>query len=102
VYCVLGADASGIAAPTRALLLNLAAAFSSPPATATYFITSTTERAQFDAAFQDSGAKVLDSIGKSVYRSCGALDAFASHLVSHVRDTNQTWPFVLYPDFALR
>jgi hypothetical protein len=72
------------------------------PLPAIYFITSSTEQAQFQNAFRDSSIKVMDSIGKAIYRSCGALDAFSTHLVSHARDTNQTWPFILYPDFALR
>jgi hypothetical protein len=71
-----------------------------PPAI--YFITSLSEQEQFSTTFQESSIKVMDSIGKAIYRSCGALDAFSTHLVSHARDTNQTWPFILYPDFALR
>lgn len=67
-----------------------------------YFYTSNSEQAQFESSFQDSSVKVMDSIGKAIYKSLGAVDAFATHVVSHARDTNQTWPFIIYPDFALR
>jgi hypothetical protein len=67
-----------------------------------YFYTSNSEKAQFQSSFQLSSVKVMDSVGKSIYRTLGALDILTTHIVSHARATNQTWPFILYPDFSIR
>jgi hypothetical protein len=44
----------------------------------------------------------MDSVDKALERSFGALDAFSTHLVAHAKETQQEWPFVLFPHFALR
>ena len=69
---------------------------------AAYYYTSSSESAQFRAAFRDCGTKVMDSVGKALQRSFGALDAFSTQLVAHARETQQDWPFVLFPHFAIR
>lgn len=69
--------------------------------TAVYFYTSNSEQEHFESAFQESTQKVLDSIGKAIERTLGAVDSYATTLVSHARATNQSWPFVTFPDFAV-
>jgi hypothetical protein len=69
---------------------------------ASYYYTSGAEKAQFRVAFQDSGNKAMDGVDKALHRSFAALDTFSTHLVAHARETQQKWPLVLFPHFAVR
>jgi hypothetical protein len=73
-----------------------------PCTLAVFFYTTNSETVQFEVAFQDASSKVMDAMGKSIFKTIAAVDVFATLMVSHARSTNQTWPFILFPDFALR
>lgn len=68
----------------------------------TYIYTSNSEQAQFEQQFSEDASKVLQAIGESLHRNLEGFDALAVSLVSHVRATAQTWPFVSIPDFVVR
>jgi hypothetical protein len=71
-------------------------------ALAVYFYISGSETAEFESEFTDAANKVLEGIGASLYKTLGAVDAYTVSIVSFARATNQTWPFVTIPDFAVR
>jgi hypothetical protein len=60
------------------------------------------EQDEFHEEFESDATKVLVSIGLGIDLSLGAVDAMAVSIVSHAKTTNQTWPFVTIPDFAVR
>jgi hypothetical protein len=64
--------------------------------------TSGVEQQSFKDAFAIDANKVLEAIGNSLDKTMGAVDAYAVSLMSSVRATNQTWPFVYIPDFPVR
>ncbi|KAL7569519.1 hypothetical protein ACA910_013893 [Epithemia clementina (nom. ined.)] len=68
----------------------------------TYYYTSTNEQTDFEEAFQDNAGKVLQALGASLDKAIAGVDAFVTSILSHARDTNQTWPFVTVPDFEAR
>jgi hypothetical protein len=45
---------------------------------------------------------VLDDIGKSLYLTLGTVDSFVVNIVSSAGNTDEAWPFVTVPDFAVR
>jgi hypothetical protein len=67
-----------------------------------YKYTKNSEETSFVQQFDDDGHKVLDALGVSLAMALGAIDALVVSLVSHAAATNQTWPFVTIPDFAVR
>jgi hypothetical protein len=71
-------------------------------ACAVYLYTSRSEQAQFESQFQEYAYKVLDSVGTTLEKTIGAMDALAVDTVSHARSTDQTWPFVNIPFFSNR
>jgi hypothetical protein len=71
-------------------------------AAATYIFIKNSENAQFEKIFESSASKVLEAVGKSLEKTLKSLDSFAVAIVSHAHNTNQTWPFVAVPDFAIR
>eukprot|EP00934_Nitzschia_sp_Nitz4_P002155 Nitzschia sp. Nitz4//scaffold6_size259037//151917//155608//NITZ4_001087-RA/size259037-processed-gene-0.270-mRNA-1//-1//CDS//3329556932//2155//frame0 len=60
------------------------------------------EQRDFEEQYHDDSHKVLASIGTSLDLTLGAVDAFIVALVSYARDTNSSWPFVTFPDYAVR
>jgi hypothetical protein len=83
------------------VLLVLVASTSAVAATA-YTYLSSNQEAQFRKQFQEDSSKVLAAIGVSLDKTFGLLDSVAVSWVSVARMTNQTWPFVTMPDFAVR
>ena len=71
-------------------------------AAATYIFINNSANAEFEKIFKSSGGKVLEAVGKSLEQTLKSLDSFAVAAVSHAHNTNQTWPFVTVPDFAMR
>lgn len=63
---------------------------------------SNSETKAFEEQFYDDANKILESVGTNFERALGSLDAFAANIASHARSTNQTWPFVTIPDYAIR
>jgi hypothetical protein len=87
---------------SRILFMLLLVLLAIGTALAAYFAMVYAEQQKFRAKFLADSMKILESIGLTLDRSFGSIDAFAVNTVSIARDTNQTWPFVTIPDFALR
>jgi hypothetical protein len=60
------------------------------------------ERIQFEDHFKESAAIVLEGIGNSIARTLIPLDSLAVSIVSYARASNNTWPYVTLPNYALR
>jgi hypothetical protein len=71
-------------------------------ATFVYKYLSRSEEARFREKFRDDGYKIYSSIGASLDKTFGMLDATSVMLVTHAKETNQTWPFVTMSDFGIR
>jgi hypothetical protein len=67
-----------------------------------YHSTHTQEQDQFVAQYYQDTGKVVSAIGSNLQRTLLAADAFVASIVSVTNLTNQTWPFVVVPDFAVR
>ncbi|KAG7359286.1 adenylate and guanylate cyclase catalytic domain containing protein [Nitzschia inconspicua] len=67
-----------------------------------YFLTSKAEQDNFELQFHDDAYKLLGNMGQNVERIFEASDAFVANIASFAAHTNQTWPFVTIPDFAVR
>lgn len=67
-----------------------------------YYYISLHERSQFEKQFSELGQKVFESIGKSFDDVLEVVDDYVVNLVSAVRATNQTWPYVVNPDFGIK
>jgi hypothetical protein len=65
-----------------------------------YLTKSETER--FESQFKDDSHKILEAAGSSLDKTLGLLDSIAVSLVSEADFTNQSWPFVTMPNFAVR
>jgi hypothetical protein len=64
--------------------------------------TRDSELQKFHSAFAEDAIKVSSAIAKSLEQTVGALDGLAATLVSHAAHSNQSWPQVTLPDFAIR
>jgi hypothetical protein len=71
-------------------------------ATIVYKYLSLSEESRFREKFRDDGYKIFTSIGASLDKTFGMLDATSVMLVTHAKETNQTWPFVTMADFGIR
>ena len=71
-------------------------------ALAVYYYLRNAEQTEFENKFDDDAIKVLASLGSNVDLTLGAADALATSIVSVARATNQTWPYVTIPDFAVQ
>ena len=60
------------------------------------------EQDAFRKEFHADATKVLQAMGARLDETLGAVDALAVSMTSHARATNQSWPFVTMPDFAVR
>jgi hypothetical protein len=63
--------------------------------------THDSEIEKFRSAFAEDAAKVSSAVAKSLEQTVGALDVLAATLVSHAAHSNQSWPQVTLPDFAI-
>jgi hypothetical protein len=63
--------------------------------------THDSEIEKFHSAFAKDAAKVSSAIAKSLEQTVGALDGLAATLVSHAAHSNQSWPQISLPDFAI-
>jgi hypothetical protein len=71
-------------------------------ALAAYYLTSQAEIISFELQFHDDANKILGNIGQNLQRSMEASDAFITSITSYAAHTNQTWPFVVIPDYSVR
>lgn len=67
-----------------------------------YFYVRNSELEEFEDSFNGDAVKVLASLGANVDFTMEAIDSFAANVLSYARGTNQTWPYVTIPDFAVR
>ena len=67
-----------------------------------YWYMSTSEINELHLQFHEDATKVLATLGTNMEHILEAMDAFTVSMISHARSTNQTWPFVVIPDFAVR
>jgi hypothetical protein len=71
-------------------------------ALAVYYYMTSVERNAFKYRFASDSYKILESIGATFARSLGSVDAFAVSTVSAAKQSNQVWPYVTIPDFAVQ
>jgi len=60
------------------------------------------EYREFVHQFNDDSHKILSTIGSNFVRALQASDALVVSMTSVASVTNQTWPYVVVPDFAVR
>jgi len=60
------------------------------------------EQKDFENQFSEDSVKILSTMSRNIDRILEAMDALTVSMVSFARATNQTWPFVVIPDFAVR
>lgn len=71
-------------------------------AVSAYFISAGQEQIEFVAQFQEDATKLLQTVGNNLLLTLSASDAFTVSITSSAHATNQEWPFVVVPDFAVR
>jgi hypothetical protein len=86
----------------KGIVVLVLVAFTALVSTVVYFYLSSSEQEQFESQYHDDARKVLQGMGISLDQTLGSFDGLAVALVSHARETNQSWPFVTVPDFAVR
>jgi hypothetical protein len=64
-----------------------------------YFFTAQGEHNNFEVNFYDDAHKILGNMGQNLQRTMDVSDAFITSITSYAAHTNQTWPFVVIPDF---
>jgi hypothetical protein len=64
-----------------------------------YFFTAQEEHDNFEEYFYDDAHKILGNMGHNLQRTMEVSDAFITSMTSHAAHTNQTWPYVVIPDF---
>lgn len=67
-----------------------------------FFYTKNNEERQFETHYEMDALRVLDSVQHAVEYQLGAIGTFANSITSHALATNQTFPMVTIPHFALR
>jgi hypothetical protein len=67
-----------------------------------YFYLRKSEQESFRTEFEDNANEVIQGVGHTIDNLLGSFDSLAVLWVSYARATNQTWPFVTLPDFAVR
>ena len=67
-----------------------------------HFYLKNAEENHFRDTFTTDADKVVNNIAEGFTRMMAATDALTVNIVSHARDTNQTFPFVVLPDFGVQ
>lgn len=67
-----------------------------------YYMLSKQEEEEFNRHYHGDAHKVLSTVRGNLVRTLQGADEFAASLTSIANATNQTWPFVVIPDFAVR
>ena len=67
-----------------------------------HFYLKNAEENHFRDTFTTDADKVVNNIAEGFTRMMAATDALTVNIVSHARDTNQTSPFVVLPDFGVQ
>ena len=69
---------------------------------AVYHYTSTSEYRSFEETYMANSKLVLSTLGRNLDQILQSMDAFTVSMVSYAQASNQEWPFVVIPDFAVR
>lgn len=69
---------------------------------AVYFYTQQFETDGFETQANDSAVKILNRVGHTLDTTMAALDSYVVGVVSFARYTGMQWPFVTYPDHAVK
>jgi hypothetical protein len=85
----------------RAIVVLVLIASTIGVAIGVYWYIYHSEKIQFEQNFVDDAHKVFESIGSSLERTLGAIDILTATIVSTAHYTNQSWPFVTIPGFAI-
>jgi hypothetical protein len=90
-------------AVTRLKFLVFGSLFCSMVAVAlsAYFLTAQGERRNFEMQFYDDAYKILGNMGQNLQRTMEVSDAFITSITSYAAHTNQTWPYVVIPDYSV-
>jgi hypothetical protein len=67
-----------------------------------FFKVRYSENIRFYTAYYLDAEKVLLSMGYSIQSNLGVMDSFASTILSFAKQTNQTFPNVTIPNFAIK
>jgi hypothetical protein len=68
---------------------------------AIYFYVRHSEQSDLDIGYASDTDRILDGIGMSIHDSLGAMASLGTMMISFARQTNQTFPFVTMPLFAV-
>jgi hypothetical protein len=71
-------------------------------ATSVYLHLHWNEESKFREHFHDDADKILQAVGSTLDNILGSFDSLAVSSISLARATNQSWPFVTLPHFAVR
>jgi hypothetical protein len=102
VESLIGKQETVVVTRLRLVLLCSLAISAVGVAIAVYTYLERNEEAAFRAQYRVDSNKILSTAGNTLASMIGAFDSVALMLISHARATNQTWPFVTVPNFALR
>jgi hypothetical protein len=69
---------------------------------ALYMYVRHSETYQFETSFRNDATKLLASFGANLDLTLSSADTMAVSIVSNVKESGQTWPFITIPNFAIR
>lgn len=67
-----------------------------------FFVTARGEQQQFESEFKGNALTLLNSFDEVVQQKILAINTFSESVTAYAKNTNSTWPFVTFPDFAER
>jgi hypothetical protein len=71
-------------------------------AMAVFYYMTDVEQTTFRNRFKSDSHKILESIGSTLDRSLGSVDAYTVSLVSLAKQSDQNWPFVTMSNFPVQ
>lgn len=67
-----------------------------------FFYVDQSEEEAFESSFETDFSKVFEALSTTLFLTLGAVDSMIVSIVSTARFTNQSWPYVTIPDYAVR
>jgi len=67
-----------------------------------YLSKHVSEGDEFKSQFSEDATKIVETMGRNLVLTLQASDAFTVSITSLAMATNQSWPYVVVPDFAVR
>jgi hypothetical protein len=86
----------------RAAVLVLLVTMATLVCVGVYLLTRGDELKMLEQEYEDNAFRLVESFHYDLERKLGAIDSFANQITSYALDTNQTFPFVTLPNFAVR